>query len=260
VPDVASVGWRRIRIQVLVTGMAEKEGIHLLFRPLLSCGFITFEEPQKIDQLSPRSGDLKITGTGKKILPTRDVQLGKIALQFLGNLGQESNILIIVDDLEYDRRAIAAAVFERYRSALDAFLMPKGLHRRASVHFLKFMLEAYYLADPEALGKALSARYPDAPMQAFENIVGDVEEVRHPKNVIKSHVVSFDEIRDGNAILEELDVSKVLSNPDHCRSLRTMFHWCHSFMRDHPAYKEWSDRTDFPGLLEQKLWSLTANQ
>ena len=97
-------------------------------------------------------------------------------------------------------------------------LEPDGLSPRASVHFLVNMLEAYYFADAAAINAVLGTEMAD-----FE---GDVETIRHPKNELKRLHPGFDEIEHGGAIIESLDVPHVLSNPETCRSLRTLFGWC----------------------------------
>ena len=47
----------------------------------------------------------------------------------------------------------AQEIFDRYRSALDVVL--DTLKDRASVHFLVYMLEAYYFADIQAINDCL---------------------------------------------------------------------------------------------------------
>jgi hypothetical protein len=97
-------------------------------------------------------------------------------------------------------------------------LGPEGLSHRASVHFLVNMLEAYYFAHADAVNAVLGTQLAD--------FAGDVETIRHPKNELKRHHPGFDEIDHGRAILERLDVPHILSNPETCRSLRTLFGWC----------------------------------
>src|SRR5262249_34694362 len=124
--------------------------------------------------------------------------------------------VLLIDDLEGDRAAQVKAVYDRYRSLLDTML--GNLKDRASVHFLVNMLEAYYFADAQALNQILGTTLTD-----YE---GDVEQIRHPKSELKQQVEGFDEIDHGRQIVEQLDVRHILSRPDTCASLRTLFVWC----------------------------------
>jgi hypothetical protein len=90
--------------------------------------------------------------------------------------------------------------------------------KRASVHFLVNMIEAYYFADAQAINQMLGTS-----LQDYE---GDVETIRHPKGDLKQLYRGFDEVEDGGKILEYLNVEYVLSKPDTCASLRTLFAWC----------------------------------
>ena len=107
-------------------------------------------------------------------------------------------------------------VFERYRNALDAMLHPNQIPR-ASVHFFVTMLEAYYFADAQAVNRVLGTRIKDHE--------GDVEDIRHPKNELKSLYPGFHEIDHGQRIVDELRMDHVLSRKDTCAALRTMFAW-----------------------------------
>ena len=98
----------------------------------------------------------------------------------------------------------------------DAMLRPEQA-RRASVHFLVNMLEAYYFADARAVNAALGAR--------LEDCEGDVETIRRPKSELKRLFPRFNEIEHGCRILDALDARHVLSRRETCSSLRTMFAW-----------------------------------
>lgn len=98
--------------------------------------------------------------------------------------------------------------------------------RRASVHFLVNMLEAYYFADAGAVNAVLRTDLDDYG--------GDVEAIRHPKNKLKELFPGFDEIGHGCRILDVLDVGHVLSRRECCSSLRTMFAWVCKVL-DEPA-------------------------
>jgi len=253
--------WYMIRLQLLVTGKGERQKIEELFRPLLACGFLIFEPPVKIEQLSPTKEHLTVTGTEKKVINKRDEQIGLIARRFLiGGKSDERRILILLDDLEGARSDLADSVFSRYRDALDVFLTPHGKEQCASVHFLRNMLEAYYWADPDAVSKSMNELHPGHGKRPFVGCSGDVETIRHPKNDLKDYYGSFDEIRDGGKILENIDVSRVLGNPETCRALRTMFHWCIEKLSAHPNFEQWRSASPLPPLAERKLWPVTAGQ
>lgn len=89
--------------------------------------------------------------------------------------------------------------------------------RRASVHFLVNMLEAYFFADIKIVNRVLGTD--------LEEHEGDVEEIRHPKAELKRHYPDYDEKKDGTRIVEGLDIPRVLSREETCASLRTMFAW-----------------------------------
>jgi len=125
--------------------------------------------------------------------------------------------VILVDDLEHERRENAHDVFRRYRDALDRMLQ-LAQRSRASVHFFVNMLEAYYFADASALNGILGTD--------LEDHTGDVEEIRNPKAKLKALRGGFDEVEDGGRIVQRLDLPHVLSNPETCAWLRALFGWC----------------------------------
>ncbi len=88
------------------------------------------------------------------------------------------------------------------------------------MHFLVNMLEAYYFADAAAVNAVLNLRPPliDWPE--------DVETIRNPKAELKRLFPGFKEVDHGGRILDCLDVAHVLSRPDTCAWLRTLFSWC----------------------------------
>ena len=209
--------WSFFRIALLVTGKGEERFLPQLFRSLAAEGHCSFKVGRRITQLRPMTSERKkqaIVGSGKSI-PSRDQEIG---ITTRGYLTGGYDYVILIDDLEHDSRDEAEAVFRRYRTALDTILGPAGLGPRASVHFLVNMLEAYYLADASAINAV-----PATELADFE---GDVETIRHPKNELKRIHPGFDEIEHGGEIIQHLDVPGVLSNPETCRSLRTLFGWC----------------------------------
>lgn len=154
-----------------------------------------------------------MVGRGETIPTKDDVEIGLPARRYLAT---KDSFVVLVDDLEHDRTSQAEQVFQRYRDALDTML-PAQKHR-ASVHFFVNMLEAYYFADAAAVNDVLGTELVDYD--------GDVESIRHPKGELRSLVSGFDEVRDGEKIVTKLDVPHVLSNPETCASLRTLFGWC----------------------------------
>jgi Domain of unknown function (DUF4276) len=211
--------WRFYKVGLIVTGKGESNFLPALFRALTESGTCTFQFVRKISQRSPMTSEkktLRMVGTGKQI-PTKDEQeIGIPAREWL--LEGNTRLLLLVDDLEHDRRDAKGAIFDRYRKALDTMLRSEEQQARASVHFLVNMLEAYYFADAAAVNAVLGTSLSDA--------TGDVEEIRHPKNDLKTLYAGFDEIEHGKAIVRGLKVEHVLDNLATCASLRVIFGWC----------------------------------
>jgi len=123
--------------------------------------------------------------------------------------------------LEQNRRKEVENILKRYRTALDVMLLDRK--RRASVHFLANMLEAYFYADPKSVKEALGLE--------LEEFKGDVEDIRNPKADLKKVFPGYNEIRDGGEVLRRLDAESVLSDPGTCAFLRTLFAWCTRALR-----------------------------
>lgn len=208
-------GWAFFKVGLLVTGVGEREFLPALFRPLSATGHCHFEVIGRIGQRSPITGEkklLKMVGSGKTIPDKDATTIGFAARRWLD--GGKDRLVVLVDDLEHERRDRAREVFHRYRQALDVILGKQS--PRASVHFLVNMVEAYYFADTSAINAVLGTSLSD-----YE---GDVEEIRHPKRDLKK-LVAFDEKRDGARIVALLDLAHVLGRPDTCASLRVLFAW-----------------------------------
>ena len=154
-----------------------------------------------------------MVGRGKKIPDKDETDIG---LPARGYLSSDDRFLILVDDLEADRADSIQKVFDRYRLALDTFLTDSQ-SRRASVHFLVNMLEAYYFSDSQAVNSVLDTELDDHE--------GDVETIGNPKSRLKHLYPGFDEVEDGCRIIRSLSLIHVLSREDTCSSLRTMFAW-----------------------------------
>ncbi len=208
--------WSFVRVGLIVTGQTEERCLPELFRILVSQGTCNFQVVCRVGQRSPitsKKRKLEMVGSGKTI-PDRDAeQIGLPARRFMMSGG---DCVILVDDLEFDRLPQVEAVFARYRRALDTMLRA-DMVGKAAVHFFVNMLEAYYFADADAVNKVLGTDLRDYD--------GDVENIRHPKNELKALHVAFDEKEHGPLIVRKLNVLHILSRPDACAALRTMFSW-----------------------------------
>jgi hypothetical protein len=211
---------------LLVTGKTEEEHIPKLFKTLMELGICSFKVIRKVEQLGVRTSEkkLKMVETGKDI-PNKDAErIGFPAREYLKYL---CTYVLLLDDLEYDRTHQAQQIFERYRNVLDTILLDQK--HRASVHFLVNMLEAYYFAHAATVNAVLGTSLND-----YE---GDMETIPHPKNDLKQIYSGFKEKEHGGQILDRLDVEKVLSNPNTCASLRTLFAWCLKALGEVPTDK-----------------------
>ena len=213
---------------LFVTG--ETEEIHLpnLFRNLMATGICKFIVKERIPQLSPITSKKrlgKIVGSNNKITTKEEDKIVFPARKYLSE--NQCSYLLLIDDLENDRASQSQQVFERYRNALDTCLNQEQ-RKRASVHFLVNMIEAYYFADSHAINIALGLV---TPLQDYPE---DVEKIPHPKNEFKKLYPGFDEKEDGGKILKLLRVEHILSRPDTCAYLRTLFYWCYKVLQKYP--------------------------
>ncbi len=209
------------RFGLIVTGRGEEAFLPRLFRSLMKRAACVFEVICRVSQRSPIVSPERIIGmvrTGQRLPRIDEEEIGIPVLGFLRR--HPGSYAMVVDDLEGDRRSIAGDVFKRYRTALDEVLGPSGMSSRAAVHFLVNMLEAYYYADSQAVNDVASRAVlrGDHPT--------DVEEIRHPKNSLKKAWPEYKEMDHGEKILRRLRVEHVLSRPDVCCWLRSMFAWC----------------------------------
>lgn len=244
--------WRFVKFGLIVTGDTEAQHLHQLFDSLTTLGTCHFKVIRQIGQLSPKTSPKtspetslkekqRMVGIGKTIA-SKDEEIGLVARSYLSQ--SPCRFIILIDDLEPSRREQATEVFNRYRLALDTMLSPQQKHQ-ASVHFLVNMLESYYFADPETVNLILGTS-----LQAYD---GDVEDIPNPKSKLKnSHYLDFNEVMHGGQILARLNTELVLSNPDTCSSLRTLFAWCLQCMHQ--------PRTEQYQLLAGKLSSVSQGQ
>ena len=162
------------RFGLIVTGDTEREHRPKLFKSLMSTGICHFEVIRKIEQRSPRTSSRQrppVVGTNQTIERKDELEIGLPARGYVNR--SKCHFVLLIDDLEYDRRDQQQQVFDRYRLVLDTVL--NFLKHRASVHFLVNMLETYYFADTQAINAVLETSLPD-----YE---GDVETIRNPKNL-----------------------------------------------------------------------------
>ncbi len=204
---------------LIVTGKSEAKHLPKLFRSLTDAG-CHFEVLRRVGQRSHITSEerkVKMVGPGG-VIPKEDVfKIGLPARAYL--MHKKCSGVILIDDMEHNRRSDIKKILSRYRAAFDSALKPEQ-KRRVSVHFLTNMLEAYYFADADAVNRALELEPP------LSDYPGDVEEIRNPKGGIKQLYPGFNEISDGGKILDRIDVSHILSRPDTCACLRTLFKWC----------------------------------
>ena len=233
---------------LIVTGETEQQHLPKLFRSLMEVGICTFEVIRRVGQLKVITSveRLKALGNGKDI-PSIDAKIGLAARKYL--MTDVCHFVLLIDDLEYDRGDQAQQVFGRYRLALDTIL--NELKHRASVHFLVNMLEAYYFANTQAINAILKTSLSDDE--------GDVEEIRHPKNKLKGLYSCFDEIKHGGAILNKINIEHILSRPDACASLRTLFAWCVKVLETYSDH-DCVDFYDKYRLHDGKLSEITGTQ
>jgi len=218
---------------LIVTGKGEREHLPKLFKPLMAAGICTFQVIRFTGQRSPITSEkvkykYEMVGT-RKTIPNKDQdEIGLPARKYLQD--NPCSLVILIDDLEHERRENAQEVFNRYKRAFDTILADSQ-KTHASVHFLVNMLEAYYFADAQSLNSVLSLN------PSLEDYKDDVEDIRHPKAEILKLYPHFHERNDGGKILEVIDVEHVLSRPDTCAWLRTLFAWCVKRMELHPSHE-----------------------
>ena len=233
---------------LIVTGETEEEHLPKLFKSLMATGNCTFEVIRRVDQLGAIMSEERLKALGnRKDIPSQEAKIGLAARRYLGI--DDCRFVFLIDDLEYDRRDQAQQIFDRYRTVLDTVL--NTLKHRASVHFLVNMLEAYYFANAQAINTVLETSLSD-----YE---GDVETIRNPKSDLRAEYQGFREIDDGGRILDQIDIEHVLSRPDACASLRTLFAWCVKVLETYSDH-DCADFYDKYRLHDGKLSEITQTQ
>ena len=233
---------------LIVTGETEEEHLPKLFKSLMGTGNCTFEVIQRVGQLGAITSEERLKALGnRKDIPSIDAKIGLAARRYLRI--DDCHFVLLIDDLEHDHRNEAQQIFDRYRSALDTVL--DTLKHRASVHFLVYMLEAYYFADARAINAVLGTFLLDHE--------GDVERIRNPKSDLRREYQGFREIDEGGKILDQIDIEHVLSRPDTCASLRTLFAWCVKVLEAYSDH-DYADFYDKYRLHDGKLSEITRTQ
>ena len=151
--------WRFFKFGLIVTGKGEEAFLPKLFRSLEATGRCSFRVIRRIGQrseITSKRRKIRMVGTGQ-LIPDKDAS--EIGFPARRHLTAEATFVILVDDLEADRKSHAQAIFQRYRDALNQILGEQ--RRRASVHFLVNMLEAYYFADANAINAVLGTNLED---------------------------------------------------------------------------------------------------
>ena len=86
-----------------------------------------------------------------------------------------------------------------------------------------------------------------------------METIRNPKSKLRQMYPSFSEIDDGGRILNQIDIEHILSRPDTCASLRTLFTWCVKALAKYSNY-DCTDLDDKYRLREGILSVVTGRQ
>ena len=242
--------WAYFRFGLIVTGDTEREHLPKLFKSLMATRICHFEVIRKIDQRSPKTSSAQsptMVGVNRAIETKDELEIGLPALGYVRRSGY--HFVLLIDDLEHSRRNQALEVFNLYRTVLDTVLAT--LKHRASVHFLVYMLEAYYFADAQATNTVLKTSLLDHG--------NDVETIRNPKSDLRQMDPSFSEIDDGGRILDQIDIEHVLSRPDACASLRTLFAWCVKVLETYSDH-DCADSYDKYRLHDGELSEITGMQ
>ena len=79
------------------------------------------------------------------------------------------------------------------------------------------------------------------------------------KAILENCILSFREIDDGGRILNQIDMEHVLSRPDACASLRTLFAWCVKVLETYSDH-DCVDFYDKYKLHDGKLCEITGMQ
>lgn len=246
-----------IHFGLIVTGEGEREFLPSLFRNFSETGKAVFYVIAKTGQLAPITSPIRqiqMVGRGNTI-PSKDIE--KIGLPARNYLNQSSShCVLVIDDLEQSQRDLARQKFDRYRLAVDTVLIDKPEYKtKVAVHFLVNMLEAYFFTDINAINEYVGFPSP------LEEFIGDVEEIPHPKNILKTTCNQqfngrrgYDEKVDGEHILARLRPESLLIAPNTCAWLRTLFAWCYEKIVElHFDFEVNKENLDFLDAVEEEF-------
>ena len=237
-----------------VTGHAEVECVPAIIRKCmrLSSAVVKIGTVSRVRQ-RPR---LRIRAKGSQkcqVLPEHE----KLAREIPKLVRDERSYFLWIDDLENEEdRKQPQPHFDYYARLLDD-AVHAPMRERCSIHFLVNMLEAYFLADTSAVNTVLQP-FLERPDTSLKRHQGDCENIKNPKGTLVSHVKHcnptkrYIETTHGPGIARQLDIEQILSNPNHCRALRTLVAWCWEAIGE--------ARTDQFQLLAGVYWDVTAHQ
>ena len=152
------------RIKLLVTGQAEKKGLHSSLEACLKGVDVKFEAEYAHGFTSTRVGGAP---------SAQAVNLAKYLVEEVGTRRNCPDFVIAIDDLELVNMDQPDVVVQRFCDAVEEYLrqqfpvpdnssdrLRKRLRERCSFHLLKPMLETYLLSDPGARKAMNLAREP----------------------------------------------------------------------------------------------------
>src|SRR5258708_4591812 len=105
---------------LIVTGEGERDHLPKLFSTLTETGICRFEVIRRVGQRSPIIAEKRKVRMVRKwpAYPTRDEEeIGIPARRYIKD--DNCRFVLLVDDLEHERREKPQPVFDRYRLALD---------------------------------------------------------------------------------------------------------------------------------------------
>jgi hypothetical protein len=251
-----------LRIQLIVTGQLEQQGLHLSLRRLFAAtgADVEFLPPQKTqDFTSNRVGPLLRGSEAPRSLAAK-LAAALVAAVYPGRGGNlHADYAFAIDDLELVNADQPAHVLDYFAHAVRAYVesffpaassrdrVYQALRERASFHLLVPMPEAYFFGEPAALKRANAIKAPcrfdsARDVEDFEvedpNYLAPAPENapwnkenrhRHPKNYIRylcdptgQVPRAYRETHEGAEALKSLDWQKVLRDEKHAQFARAL--------------------------------------
>jgi hypothetical protein len=174
------------RVQLVVTGNVEEQGLHLSLRRLFTGQVVEFLPPIREQDFT--SARLKAFPSAP--VDARNTRARKLARTLIDSLRPPRrrdpvpDVAIAVDDLELANADQAAHVVGYFGSAVRAFVdeaypvqsernaIYRQIQARTSFHLFVPLLESYFFGEPAALGRASA----DLSKNIFNPAVRDVED------------------------------------------------------------------------------------